>query len=111
VTSPKLRHDLARLGEPRGLLQDHAVVGAALAGEQRQEREDAGICRRAERERAERMGAPPEDAHDMAEAADRLERGVERGSAGGIVNEIEAPAFRVGFCQISGQLAESATSG
>ena len=31
----------------------------------------------------------------MAEAADRFERGVERGSAGGVVNEIEAPAFRL----------------
>jgi hypothetical protein len=105
------RHDLALIGKPRGLFKDRAVVDAALARQEWQKREDAGICCRAERERAKRMRAPPEDAQDMAEAADRLERGVERGSAGGIVNEIEAPAFRVGFCQISGQLAESATSG
>ena len=41
------------------------------------------------------MRAPTKAAHDMAEAADSLERSIQRGTAGGVVDEIEAFAAGV----------------
>jgi hypothetical protein len=42
------RKDLAGFDEPRRFAQDVAVMRAAFGGQQRQQREDAGIGRRPE---------------------------------------------------------------
>jgi GntR family transcriptional regulator/MocR family aminotransferase len=54
------RHDLARLYQLCRFAQYLAVMRAPFSGQQRQQREHAGIARRAKRQRRKRMRAPAE---------------------------------------------------
>jgi hypothetical protein len=85
----------AGLDEPGRLAQDLAVMGAALAGQQREQGEHAGVGGGAERQRRERVAAPAEATHHVTEPAHGEERGVEAGPPGGVVDQIEAAATGV----------------
>src|ERR1700677_5405752 len=82
-------HQRTRFSELGGFGQDLAVVSATFAGQQRQQRENAGVAGRPEREWRQRMRAPPERADHMAEAPHHREGGIERGPAGGVKHDVK----------------------
>ena len=89
----KMGAQLSGFDQARCLPKDVAVMGTTFAGQERQQREDAGICRRTERQRRQCMRSPSERTHDVAKASHRIERCVERGSSDGVVNHVKtAPA-------------------
>src|SRR5688572_20569462 len=62
----------------------------ALAGQQWQQRKDAGIGGRAERQWRQRMSAPSEAADDMTEASDSGEACVQYCATTCVIDEIKA---------------------
>jgi hypothetical protein len=84
------RDHLAGLGQAAGRPEDFPVMGSALAGEQRQQGENAGIAGATEGQRGEGVGAPTKGTDDMAVAADGDEGGVGGGTADSAVDDVEA---------------------
>ncbi|MGX1494913.1 hypothetical protein RKD41_007172 [Streptomyces tendae] len=79
-----------------GFAQDLAVVLAALAGQHRQQGEDARVGGSPERQGCQRMGAPAQRAHDMAGVgAHRIEGGVQDRAAHGVIDDVESGAAGV----------------
>jgi hypothetical protein len=81
------------------LRQNLAMVLAAFAGQQRQQREDAGIARRAERQRRQGVRAPAECANDVTEAVHGVEGCIKRLAADRIVDDVEAAPVSE-FCDV-----------
>ena len=90
MTGVEGRRKIAGVGEAGDLGQDLAVMRASLAIEQWQQGEHAGICGTPEGKRGQRMGAPAQRTDDMTITGDRDERGVERGTANRVVDDVEA---------------------
>jgi hypothetical protein len=65
---------------------------AALTGQQRQQGENAGISRGAERQRRQSMRAPSQRADDMAEPPDGDKGVIQHAAADRIVDGVEATA-------------------
>jgi hypothetical protein len=75
------------------LIEDLAMMGAPLAGQQRRQDEHAGIGRFLEGKRRQRMAPPAEAAHHMDNAPHGLEGCIEGGTAHDVIDAVEsAPA-------------------
>jgi hypothetical protein len=75
------------------LIEDLAMMGAPLAGQQRRQDEHAGIGCFLEGKRRQRVGSPAEAAHHMPKAPHGLEGCIEGGTAHGVIDAVEtAPA-------------------
>src|ERR1700751_4976386 len=84
------RAQLSGFGKACRLAHDLAMMRAAFARQQWQQREHAGVDAAAERQRRQRMRAPTERAHDMSEARDRFEGRIERRPADIVVDDVKA---------------------
>ena len=66
------------------------MMVAPLAGQQWQQREDAGVLGGSELQRRQRVRTPTRGANHAAEVPDRCEGGVERRPSGGVEHDVEA---------------------